>query len=135
MDSTKVTTTSNLCQYRVSGKEFGYKQAIQKLLKTRTNVTLQNEEHDKLPNKFVQKKPAPPPKIKVSIKLDIPSYKAHSSPFKIKMDREYVKKLTKSTTVSPYLTASTTDTGSQVIILGYNYLGQGGIKHFLSVPH
>ena len=73
--STEKATSSNLCQYRVSGKEFGYKQAIQKQLKTRTNVTLQNEEHDKLSNKFVQKKPAPAPKIKVSIKLNIPAYK------------------------------------------------------------
>ena len=73
MHSTVGTTSSNLCQYRVSAKEIGYKQAIQKRLSTRTNVMLQNEEHDKLSNKFVQMKPAPPAKIKVRIKLDIPA--------------------------------------------------------------
>ena len=43
MHSTMGTASSNLCQYRVSGKEIGYEQAIQKQLRTRTNVTLQNE--------------------------------------------------------------------------------------------
>ena len=93
MHITEGTTNSNLCQYRVSGKEFGFKQAIQKLLKTRRNVTLPNEEHDKLSNKFVQKKPAPAPKIKVSIKLNIAAYKSHSLPLEIKMDMEYAKPL------------------------------------------
>ena len=44
----KERAASNLCQYKVSGKEFGYKQAIRKEMDTRTNVTLQNEEHDVL---------------------------------------------------------------------------------------
>ena len=72
-----------------------------------------NEEHDKLSNKFVQKKPAQSPKIKVSIKLYIPAYKSHSPPLEIKMDSEYTKKLAKSTMVSPYLTGSTADTGAR----------------------
>ena len=78
--STVGTSDSNLYQFRVSGKEIEYKQAIRKKLETRTNVTLQNEEYNKLSNKFVEKKPALSPKIKVSIKLDIQAYKAHSSP-------------------------------------------------------
>ena len=35
MHSTEGTDISHLCQYRVSGKEFGYKQAIQKQLKNK----------------------------------------------------------------------------------------------------
>ena len=117
MQSTEGITNSHVCQDRVSGKEFGYKMVIQKQLETRTNVTLQNEEHDKLSIKIMQKKPAPQPKIKVSIKLDIPAYISHSPPLEIKMGKEYLKKLTRSTTVSPDLAASTADTGAQVIIL------------------
>ena len=44
MHSTVGTADSNLCLFRVSGKEIEYKQAIMKQLRTRTNVTLQNEE-------------------------------------------------------------------------------------------
>ena len=44
------------------------------------------------------------------------------------MDSEYAKKLAKSTMVSPYLTASTADTGAQVIILGHNHLDKVGLN-------
>ena len=95
-------------------------------METRANVTLQNEEHDVLSNKYLQKKPAPAPKIKVSSKLDIQAYKSHSLPLKVKLDKEYVKKLARSTLITPFFTASTADTGSQVIILGHTHLAKMG---------
>ena len=76
MHSTRRGANSNLCQYMVSGKEFENKQALRKELETRTNVTLQNEEHDVRSNKYIQKKPAPAPKIKVVFKLEIQAYKS-----------------------------------------------------------
>ena len=66
----------------------------------RTNVTLQNEEHDVLSNKYIQRKPAPAPKIKVSFKVDIRAYKSHSPPLAVKLELEYVKMLTKSTIIT-----------------------------------
>jgi hypothetical protein len=74
MHKKRRAASSNLCQYKVSGKKFGYKQAIRKELETRTNVTLQNEEH---------------------------AYKSHSLPFAVKLDREYVKKLVRFTMITP----------------------------------
>jgi hypothetical protein len=44
------------------------------------------------------------------------------------MDREYAKKLARSTMVSPYLRASTAETGAQVIILGHNHLDKVGLN-------
>ena len=63
----------------------------------------------------MQKNPALSPKIKVSIKIDIQAYKSHSPPLEILMDEEYVKKMTTTTKVIPYLIVSTADTGAQVI--------------------
>ena len=68
------TAEINLCQLRVSGKEIEYNQAIRKQLTTRTYVMLPNEEYNKLSKKFVEKKPALSPKIRVSVKLDIQAY-------------------------------------------------------------
>ena len=56
----------------------------------------------------------------VNIKLDIMAYKTHSPPLKIMMAKEFVRKLATVTTVNPYLSAPTADTGAQVIILGHN---------------
>ena len=39
--------SSNLCQYKVSGKEFCYKPGIKRMLETRINVELQNSQFDK----------------------------------------------------------------------------------------
>ena len=63
----------NICQYKVSGKEFCYKLGIKRMLETRINFELQNEQFDKLLYKFVQRRPDPAPKIMISIKLDIPA--------------------------------------------------------------
>ena len=60
------------------------------MLKTRINVELQNEQFDKLLKKFIKKRPDPVPKIKISIKLDIPSYKSHSPPLQVKYSKDYV---------------------------------------------
>ena len=51
--------TGSLCQYKVSGREFGYKQGIRKMLEQRINVELQNKQFDKLLNKFIKKRPDP----------------------------------------------------------------------------
>jgi hypothetical protein len=50
------------------------------------------------------------------------AYKTHSPPLKIMMTREFVKKLTTTTTINPYLSAP----GAQVIILGHNHLSKIG---------
>ena len=63
MHNTERSRDSNLC-HRVSGKEFRNKLEIQKQLETRINVILQNEQCDKLSNKFVQRKPDPAQKSK-----------------------------------------------------------------------
>ena len=89
---------------------------------------MQNGEHDILSKKYVQKKPAPAPKIKVSFKLYIQAYISHSPLPQVKLDKEYVKKLSRSTLVTPFLTASTTDTGAQVIILGHTHLSKMGLN-------
>ena len=89
---------------------------------------MQNDEHNKLSNKFMQKNPALSPKIKVSIKIDIQAYKSHSPPLEILMDEEYVKKMTTTTKVIPYLIVSTADTGAQVIIRGHNHLNKVGLN-------
>ena len=44
------------------------------------------------------------------------------------MVKEYVKKMTTTTTVNPYLTVSTADTGAPVIILGHNHLNKMGLN-------
>ena len=59
------------------------------MLETRINVELQNEQFNKLSNKFIQKRPDPAPKIKVSIKLDIPAYKSHSPPLEDKFSSRH----------------------------------------------
>ena len=47
MHSTMSTADVNLCQLRVLGKEIEYKHAIRDQLRTRTNITLPNEENNK----------------------------------------------------------------------------------------
>ena len=42
--------------------------------------------------------------------------------------KEFVKKLTMTTTINPYLWAPTANTGAQVIILGHNHLGKKGLN-------
>ena len=44
LHSTVSTADINLCQFRVSGKEIDYRQAIRKQLRTRTNLSLPKEE-------------------------------------------------------------------------------------------
>ena len=122
MHSTMSTPKINLCQFRASGKEIKYNQAIRKQLQTRPNVTLSNEKYQQLSNKFVEQKPALSPKIQVNVKLDIQAYKTHSPPLKFMMTKEFVKKLTTTNTFNPYLSAPTADTGAQLIILGHNHL-------------
>ena len=56
MHNRERSSNSNLCYYRVSVKEFGYKMEIRKQLETRINVMLQNEQYDKLSNKFIRRK-------------------------------------------------------------------------------
>ena len=41
-------SSGSLCQYKVSGKEFCYKLGIKKMLETRINVELKNEQFNKL---------------------------------------------------------------------------------------
>ena len=103
MYNTERRSTGSLCQYKALGREFGYKQGIRKMLKTRINVELQNEQFDK----FIKMRPDPVPKIKISIKLDIPSYKSHSPPLQVKYSKDYVRFLSKSTIITPFITAST----------------------------
>ena len=88
---------------------------------------MSNKEYHQLSNKFVEQKPALSPTIQVNIKLDIKAYKTHSLPLEIMMTREIVKKLTTTTTINPYLSAPTADTGAQVIILGHNHLSKIGL--------
>ena len=73
-------------------------------------------------------KPALSPKIKVSVKLNIQAYKSHSPPLKIMINKEYVKKMTITNMINPYLSVSTGDTGAQVIILGHNHLNKVGLN-------
>ena len=68
------------------------------------------------------------PKIKVSIKLDIPAYKSHLPPLEVKFSTDYVQFLSKSSVITPFFTASTADKGAQVIILGHNYLESIGLN-------
>ena len=96
------------------------------MLETMINVLLQNEQFDKLLNKFVQRRPDPTCKIMVSIKLDIPAYKSRSPPLEVNFSADYVKLLSKSSVITPRFTASTADTGEQVIILGHNHLEKIG---------
>ena len=83
---------------------------------------LPNEKYNKLSKKFVEEKPALSQKIKVSSKLDIQAYKSHSPPLKIMMAKEFVKKMTTTNMINPYLSESTADTGARVIILGHNHV-------------
>ena len=119
------TVNINLCQFKVSGNEI---EAIKKQLQTRPNGTLSNEEYHQLLNKFVEQKSALSPTIQVNLKLNIKAYKTHSPTLKIMMTMEFVKKLTTTTTINPYLSAPTADTGAQVIILGHNHLSKIGLN-------
>ena len=65
--------------------------------------------------------------IKVSFKLDIPAYKSVSPPLQVKLNKDYVRFLSRSTVITPFVTASTADTGAQVIILGHNHLEKIGL--------
>ena len=105
MHSTTSITHINQCQFRVSGSEIKYNQAIKKQLWMRPNVMLSNEKYQQLLNKFVEQRTAPSPKIQVNVKLDIQAYKSQSPPLKIIMTKEFVKKLTTMTTINPYLTS------------------------------
>ena len=98
------------------------------MLETSINVELQKEQFDKLLNKLIQRRPDPAPKIKVSIKLDSPAYKSRSPPLEVKFSTDYVKFLSKSSLITLFFTASTADTGAQVIILGHNHLESIGLK-------
>jgi hypothetical protein len=51
------------------------------------------------------------------------------------MEKENVKKLTTTTIINPYLLVSIADTGSQVIILGYNHLNKVGLTFLLPALH
>jgi hypothetical protein len=128
MHITVSTADINLCQFRVLGQEIENKQAIRKQLRMRPNVTLPNEEYHKLLKKFVEKKPALSPKIRVSVKLDIQANESHSPPLKIMMAEEFGRKLATMTTINPYLSAPTADTVAQVIILGHNHSGKIGLN-------
>ena len=128
MQSTMSATHIHLCQFRVSGNEIEYNQAIRRQLQARPNATLSNEEYQQLSNKFVEQKPALSPKIQVNVKLDILAYKLNSIPLKIMMTKEFVKKLTTTTTINPYLSAPTANTGAQVYILGHNHLSRIGLN-------
>ena len=66
--------------------------------------------------------------IMVNIKLDIMVYKTHSTPLKIMMAKEFVRKLATATTVNPYLSAPTADTRAQLIIVGHNHLDKIGLN-------
>ena len=87
-----------------------------------------NEKYNKLSKKFVEEKPALSQKIKVSSKLDIQAYKSHSLPLKIMMAKEFMKKMTTTNMINPYLSESTADTGAQVIILGHNHNHRIGLN-------
>ena len=100
MHSTVSTADINLCQFRVLGQEIENKQAIRNQLRMRPN-----EEYYKLLKKFVEKKPALSPNIKVDVELDIQAYKSHSPPLKIMLAQEFVRKLTTTTTINPFLSA------------------------------
>ena len=101
------------------------KQYIKSWKKNRINVTLKNEEFDHYLNKYVERKPAP--KINVSIKLDIRSYKTHDPPLECKIAFDYVRKC-KDSKLQPYVAASTADTGTLANILGLNHLNKLGLN-------
>ena len=82
------------------------------MLDTMINVLLQNQQFDKLLNKFVQRRPDPALKIMVSIKLDIQAFKSQSPPLEVKFSADYVKFLSKSSVIRPCFTTSTADTGA-----------------------
>ena len=126
MHHTITTINTNLCQNKMSTKTVS-KQNIKSWKKNRINVTLKNEEFDHYLNKYVERKPAPPPKINVSIKLDIRSYKTHDPPLECKIALDYVQKC-KDSKLQPYVAASTADTGAQANILGLNHLNKLGLN-------
>ena len=131
MHSTMSTPKINLCQFRASGKEIKYNQAIRKQMTMRTNVRL--EEYQKLSKKFMEKKPAIAPKIKVNDKLDIQAYNSHSPPLKIMMAMDYVQKFTTTTTINPYLSAPTANTGTHHTWA--QPLEQNRPEHFMLAPY
>ena len=46
----------------------------------------------------------------------------------VKFSTDYVRFLSKSSVITPFFTASTADTGAQVIILGHNHLESIGLN-------
>ena len=92
-------------------------------MKTRTNVTLQNNEHGKLSNKFMEKKPALSSKSVSNSTSKLINHNPH-----LLRSKEYVKKLTTTNMVNPYLLVSTADTGAQFIILGHKHLNKVGLN-------
>jgi hypothetical protein len=62
------------------------------------------------------------------VKLDIQAYKSHSTPLKIIMAKEFMKKMITMTTINPHLSVSMADNGAQVIILGHNRLSKIGLN-------
>ena len=94
-------------------------------LSTRTNVMLQNEEHSKLSNKFVQMKHALHPRSKL-VSRSTSQCTSRICRLEIQMARANVNKMTTSTMGNPYLTVTTADMG---------HMSVGGLEHLLSAPH
>ena len=102
------------------------KEELYTWINKRINATLCNKEFEHDLNKHVEMKPAVGPKIQVSIKLDIRSYKSHSPPLECRLSKNAF--YSKVSVLRPYIVASTADTGAQANILGLNHLNKFGIS-------
>ena len=68
-------------------------------------------------------KPAVAPRLQVSIKLDIQSYKSHSPPLECRLRQEFFQ----DSGSQLYTVTSTADTGAKTNILGLNHLNKIGL--------
>ena len=106
----------------------GQDMRFRRQLKQRRSVTLSNEEFDKVLQKFVKKPAAPPPTIKITVRLDIAAYVEHDPVLDARLTEEFLNKLkSRGEPMPPHQVTATTDTGAQAIIMGHTHLEKMGL--------
>jgi hypothetical protein len=94
---------------------------MQEQLRTRRSVTLPKEAFDKSAKKFVEKPAAPPPKVKIAIRMNIVAYGKYDPMLEGRLTHTFLEKMTRDEFIQPYVSVSTADSGVQANIIGVKH--------------
>jgi hypothetical protein len=95
---------------------------LREQLRTRRSVTLSKEAFDKSAKKFVEKPAAPPPKVKIAIRMTIEVYDKYDPVMEGRLTNTFLEKMkTGNELAQPYVSVSTADIGVQAEILGVKH--------------